>query len=102
MPRNPLPPLPSSVMAPGGRITIEVHDKLTDEDGGHCWGLWLAPARVIRVEKQPSRAHMWATLYHDLVHAALDDSGLANLLTEAQQEGICDAIATARMRERFG
>lgn len=101
MPRDLIPALPTTVMGLGGPITVDVADKLTDEDGAHCWGLWLATTRVVRIEKQ-DRRHMWATLYHELVHAALDDSGLSNLLTEPQQEGICDAIATARVRERFG
>lgn len=89
-------------MGLGGPITIEVLEKLLDEDGGHCWGLWLAPERRIKIEKNAKREHMWGTFYHELVHAALDDSGLSNLLTEPQQEALCDAMSTARMRERFG
>lgn len=101
MSRKP-PAFPALVMGLGGPIAVEVVDRLTDEDGGHCWGIWHPPQRKVRIEKNPSRDHMWATLYHELTHAALDDSGLANLLTEPQQEAICDAFATARMRERFG
>jgi hypothetical protein len=33
---------------------------------------------------------------------ALDDSGLSNGMEAAIVEAICDAIASARMRERFG
>jgi len=41
-------------------------------------------------------------LYHELTHAALDDSGLSQGMTDAMQESFCEAMATARMRERFG
>ena len=101
MPRKP-PAFPVEVMGLGGPITVEIADKLTDEDGGHCWGLWMAPQRLVKIERHTSRDHMWATLYHELIHAALDDSGLSNMLTEPQQEALCDALATARIRERFG
>lgn len=96
------PALPKTVMAPGGPVTVEVCDKLTDEDGAHCLGLWLSRERRIKVERHPQPRQMWLVFYHELVHAALDDSGLSNLLTEPQQEALCDALATARMRERFG
>jgi hypothetical protein len=95
------PTIPVTVPAPGGVITVKIVDKL--EDGGvGCWGLWVADEREVRIEKHRSRAHMWRILYHELTHAALADSGLDNLLTDQQQEAICEAVATARMRERFG
>jgi hypothetical protein len=96
------PALPSSVMAPGGPVTVEIVPKCVDDDGGHCWGLWRQADRKIVVERNAYPRHMWVTLYHEMVHVALDDAGLSNMLTEAQQEGIADAIATARVRERFG
>lgn len=96
-----VPPLPSSIMAPGGPITVAVVAKL--QDGGEdCWGLWQQDERVITIQRHKSRRHMWATLYHELAHAAMDDSGVSNMLTSQQQEMLCDALATARMRERFG
>jgi hypothetical protein len=96
------PPLPALVMGMGGPITVELCDKLVDEDGAHCLGLWIFRERRIKLERHKDRAQVWATFYHELVHAALDDSGLSNLLTEPQQEALCDALANARMRERFG
>lgn len=96
-----LPALPTTVMAAAGPITVKLVDKL--EDGGvGCWGLWIADEREVRIERHKSRAHMWRILYHELTHAALGDSGLDNLLTDQQQEAICEAVATQRMRERFG
>jgi hypothetical protein len=88
-------------MAPGGPIAVTVVAKL-HEGGVECWGVWMLEDREIKIQRHRSRAHMWNTLYHELTHAALDDSGLSNMLTEQQQEMLCDAIATARMREKFG
>ena len=88
-------------MAPGGPITVTVVAKLQDA-GVDCWGMWRLDERTITIERHRSRKHMWSTLFHELTHAALDDSGLSNMLTDQQQEMLCDALATARMRERFG
>jgi len=94
--------LPLEVQGAGGPITIEVVGKCADEEGAHCWGLWKQAERRVVVERHKSDRHMWATLYHELVHAALDDAGLSHFLTTEQQEALADAIATARVREKFG
>lgn len=59
-------------------------------------------ARTIEVATTATKRHQWRTLYHELAHAALDDSGVSQGMSEAMQETICEAMATARMRERFG
>jgi Zn-dependent peptidase ImmA (M78 family) len=96
------PALPKSVTGLGGAITVEVVESLKDDDGTPCWGLWNQIGRRVRVERSADKRHEWAVLYHELVHAALDDSGVSNLLSEPHVEALCDAIASARMRERFG
>ena len=48
------------------------------------------------------RSQRWRTFYHELTHVAVIDSGLANNLRDKIHEALCDAMATARMRERFG
>jgi hypothetical protein len=47
-------------------------------------------------------AHKWRVFFHEMVHAALDDAGLSNLLSADAVESICDAIATARLQELRG
>ena len=96
------PALPRTVMGLSGPITVQIVDRLHDDDGTHCWGLWQQVGRRVQVERSTDKAHQWNVLFHELVHAALDDSGVANLLTEPHVEALCDAIASARMRERFG
>lgn len=96
------PPIPKHVNTMRGPVPIKIVDGLKDDDGDTAWGLWQLKPRRIELEKSAPLALQWTTLYHEIVHAALDDSGLGNLFTDQQQEAICDAIATARMRERFG
>jgi len=96
------PPLPKSVMGLSGAITVEVVDSLKDDDGTPCWGLWSQIGRLVRIERSTDKRHEWAVLYHELIHAALDDSGVCNLLSDPHVEALCDAIAAARLRERFG
>jgi Zn-dependent peptidase ImmA (M78 family) len=64
--------------------------------------LWDSYDRTITIQESLSPRNRWATLYHEFTHVALHDSGFANMLTDNQIETLCDAIATARMRERFG
>jgi hypothetical protein len=47
-------------------------------------------------------AHQWRTLFHELTHVALDDSGLSNGMNDELVEAVCDAVATQRVREMFG
>lgn len=93
------PALPTTLMTLLGPVAVELKDKWDDAD---AWGLWQRERRTIEIDKRLARNHQWSTLFHELMHATLDDSGLSNLLTEPQQEALCDASATARMRERFG
>jgi Zn-dependent peptidase ImmA (M78 family) len=96
------PPLPATVEAPGGTITIILRPTLRHNDGTECWGMWDAANRTIELATSGAKRHQWRTLYHELCHAALDDSGISQGMTEAMQETLCEALATARMRERFG
>ena len=96
------PPLPKAVIGLSGAITVEVVDALKDDDGTPCWGLWSQIGRRVQVQRSADKRHEWAVLYHELVHAALDDAGVSHLLSEAHIEALCDALASARVRERFG
>jgi Zn-dependent peptidase ImmA (M78 family) len=98
-----LPPLPKTVEAPGGTITILFKPTLRHPDGTECWGLFDIANRTIEIATATAtRRHQWWTLFHELTHAALDDSGISQGMTDVMQETICEALATARMREKFG
>jgi hypothetical protein len=93
------PPLPKTVTTMLGPVPVELVDKFADDDS---FGQWHRERRTIEILKGLSREIQWSTLFHEIVHTALDDSGVACVLTEPQQEAICECISTARMRERFG
>jgi Zn-dependent peptidase ImmA (M78 family) len=98
-----LPPLPKTVEAPGGTITILFKPTLRHPDGTECWGLFDIANRTIEIATATAtRRHQWRTLFHELTHAALDDSGISQGMPDVMQETICEALATARMREKFG
>lgn len=96
------PALPTTAEAPGGTIAVICKPTLRHADGTECWGMWDAANRTIEIASSAARRHQWRTFYHELTHAALDDSGISQGMTDAMQETLCEALATARMRERFG
>ncbi len=96
------PPLPKVIAAPGGDVTVTLVKQLRHPDGTECWGLWDDAARTITIDRTGGRRHQWKVLFHELAHVALGDAGIDNGLDDRLAETICDAIATARMRERFG
>ncbi len=95
------PPLPAKVMAPGGWVATVLEANLAEGEQ-KLWGKWDEALRRITVEKTVSREHQWRTWYHEWAHAALSDSGQDELMDQKQVEGLCEAFAIARMRERFG
>jgi Zn-dependent peptidase ImmA (M78 family) len=104
MPPSPksFPSLPTTIEAPGGTIAIILKPTLRHPDGTECWGMFDLANRTIEIATTATKRHQWRTLYHELAHAALDDSGISQGMTDTMQETLCECIATARMRERFG
>ena len=100
--RKTFPPLPKAISAPGGDVAVVLVDKLKHPDGTECWGIWDDSTRTISLDKSANRRHQWRVLYHELAHVALGDAGLDNGIGDELVEAICDAVATQRMRERFG
>lgn len=93
------PTLPKSVQGAGGTLDIV----LVPIPGGHAdaLGHFDGSRRRIEILKSLRGDQKWNVLFHELCHAALWDSGAHNLISREVEENICDAIATARFRERF-
>lgn len=89
--------LPKKVQGLGGLIEVRVVPKLKLK-GVKVAGLWYAYRRLIEVSAALPVREQWHTLYHELTHAMLDDSGLHNTLSKESQEVLCDLTATARLR----
>lgn len=96
------PPIPRVVSMPGGDVTVLVQPNVRHEDGAACWGLWDDATRTITLDAGATPQHRWWTAYHELCHVALSDSGLDEGMHAKLVEAVCNAVATARMRERFG
>jgi hypothetical protein len=96
------PALPASVEGAGGPIRVRIVRRPLIEDGVECLGVFRHASRTIVISAQVKGRQRWHTFYHELTHSALTDSGPWNSLTEKQIEALCDAVATQRVRERFG
>jgi hypothetical protein len=103
MPRK-FPPLPKTFGAPLApvRVVITRFPAPTDKDEDGDYGMWSELTREIRINAAHPRWQQWQSLFHEQTHVALSDSGIDELLTHEMLEGICDAVATQRFRERFG
>ena len=84
-------PLPATVQGMAGPITVSRPQKI---EGG-AWGMWVASQRTILVFRGLSRRVAWQVLYHEMIHAALWDSGI-NLDSETE-ERVCDVTSGAMM-----
>lgn len=87
--------IPAEVMGLGGLITVKIVKKLKKLEGKPIVGEWDSDTRTIELLERSDRL-MISTLRHELFHAALDDSGVCNFLSETLQETLCDLSATAR------
>lgn len=93
-----LPPLPAVVHSALGPIRVELVSELTKEvedapkDTAVC-GLFRWREREILIEREMTRESQWYTLFHEITHAALCDSGAGNALDHDRTELICDAVA---------
>jgi Zn-dependent peptidase ImmA (M78 family) len=95
------PKVPTRADALAGEVRIQLRRR-TNVDGKDAWGSWEENMRAIEIDTTATPRHQWHTLYHELAHAALADSGVEEILSDQIVEAVCDCIATARMRERFG
>lgn len=103
------PKLPATVEGSGGPIRVRLVKSPQDyDDDDHdpkkakCWGTYSACVRLIEIARDTDPRFQWHTFYHEWTHSALMDSGASSRLGKRKEEALCEAIATARMRERFG
>lgn len=96
------PAIPKRIMGAGGPITVRLVKRPRGDDGSDAWGTWQPDTRTIRIERGAPIAHKWRVLYHEIVHSALHDAGLTQLLTDDAEEALCEAISSARIVEMRG
>ena len=96
------PPLPKMVDGPVGPFRVvlgTIDNERSDEEN---FGVWSELHREMRINKDHPRWQQWVSYFHEHTHVALSDSGVDEMLSKKQMEAVCDAVATARFRERFG
>lgn len=96
--RDPAPTadLPDVVFAAGGPVQV-VRTWPVLVHGDSAWGSYDPATRTILIDSLAPAAHQRRVLEHELVHAALDDAGLAELLEPAMQEALAQAISAQRL-----
>ncbi|MHB1097859.1 MAG: hypothetical protein ACYC3F_17000 [Gemmatimonadaceae bacterium] len=78
-----------------GAIRVARVKRVDDADSR---GEWDMETRVVKIARSRNRVNEWATLFHELTHAAIADAEIPGL-TDAMEEAICEAMARARVRE---
>ena len=100
------PPVPPSFRAPAGEVQVRVVSpadiKRYADPGEELFGVYSQEERVIYLRSTIHGASRWRTLYHELAHVWLDDSGLRNGLAHDLEEALVDAVSTGLMQMRFG
>lgn len=87
-----LPEIPSEVFSPLGPIPVSVEaDLLTEEE---LFGEADLAQRSIRLDGTMTPARTWQTLWHEIGHVILLDSGMSNGLTPEAEEAIVTAFST--------
>lgn len=92
-----LPPLAPTIPSMLGPVPTERVKDLRDKENGSCMGLFRAIERNVLIEDGMGPVPAWQTYWHEWAHIVLWDAGIG--LEHAVEERVCDALATARVRE---
>lgn len=94
--------LPTDVMGTAGPISVGRTPTVRDKDGQDLLGEWTPATRHIVVVSTATRRVAWLTFWHEMVHSWLEDSGVAYVLTQDQQEAICESVGLGLVRMMEG
>lgn len=86
--------MPRELYSVLGPVSVTVVDTLpTPKPEETTCGVYKQLSRAIELSREvTSEEARIETLFHEWVHVALLDSGLAHLLDENVQEAVCDAV----------
>lgn len=68
------------------------------EDAVQTRGCWRPLERRVVVGSTLPRRSAWLIFWHEVGHSWLDDSGVHAFLSDRQQEGVCEAVASGLIR----
>lgn len=106
-PRTRYPAIPKKVACPGGTVPVtlltpEQMKKFADP-GEELFGYFDENTRAIFLRSNMPLEQQHRTLWHELSHVGLSDSGITNGLGDGQlEEALCDAFASLVMRALYG
>lgn len=80
--------LPGVLWSALGPVTVTMKDL----KGENALGQFKWNSREIELEKTLPPSTQAVTLFHEITHMGLMDSGVANSLTHEQNEAVCDAL----------
>ena len=78
-----------------GPVSVELVD-IVGDDSDTC-GEWNHNRRIIRIRAGLPDEVAQHTLWHEIMHMILNDSGVSHSLTKRQEEAVCDAYATFKV-----
>lgn len=96
--RRALPPIPATMPSVLGPVPVRRVKGLRNSADEACFGIWRADRRTVELEEDAALTTVWHTYWHEWTHVALWDAGLHGIDLPLE-ERICDAFATARVRE---
>lgn len=102
--RKKWPARPREITLAGGRIRIieKPNPRIRSPYSARMWkvlGYWDPGERVIVLKADMDPAQMWATLLHEITHAALYDTAAHLGLKQHQEEQVCEALGLAYMHQ---
>lgn len=84
-----MPRLPKRTYSAFGDITVSRRKGDCPDD---ALGVFKPNKRHIAIHPKTHDKLVWTTFWHESAHVALWESGVANVLTEEQNEAVADAI----------
>ena len=78
---------PKSITVLGQRVTVKIVDDLKYEDA-KCHGLCCADTRTISIDSKAKGSFYTKVLRHETFHMKVRLAGIAELLTDEQEEAL--------------
>lgn len=83
---------PTEINVLGKLYAVKVEESLTDDDGKEVAGLTCKEEKWIKVEKEADVGLMWQTLFHEVAHAWMCESGVDGQLSDDLEESVVISI----------
>lgn len=88
--------IPTKVYSQLGAVSVRMQPGMIEDknENDAAFGKWNAVAREIVIDPTAADATQLITLFHEMVHVALWESGADNVIEERIAEVVCDAVGS--------